>query len=509
MRTALLLIASLLVSPAAFCQELTPVYSGYISPTCREPVTFLGSTGVNEFLRRVQGGNVWTWQKPQHYHRSAVVVRCPSGAGGSGTVVAVNGNKCIVLTCEHVIEGNREVTITFQGGQRARGQVVMSWREYDVAGVYVPNPPAGFVGVPVSAVEPPRDATLEVMGFGGPQFGEFRPYVAARHPARMSPIALDAPSISGDSGSGIIWQSHIVGVQFGAFTEVNPPPRYSGVPLIYPASSKATAETLQQFMTQMCDRIGGCSPIFGNPSRPIGNPQEGNPFYPQDDYDNLPQQPIQQQPVAPPQQVFPPPAMPQAPMQPYVQPQPYGQPYCPCVPRGPGGCPCADGRPVCPCPNCTPPGDDEVDVEKLKELIVEELLKDPRFKGPKGDSASVTDEDLAIVAAAVFEKMLQEPVFRGPQGLPGKDGKDGVNGKDGAPGRDGLPGKDGKDASVSQEQIEAIKADILANLPKIRVMMIDDTDKENPKVLDDETFEPGKPIMLNFQRIIKNARATQ
>jgi len=154
------------------------------------------------------------------------------------------------------------------------------------------------------------------------------------------------------------------------------------------------------------------------------------------------------------------------------------------MPRDKGRCPCIDkNAPTCPCPNCQPEEDDGS--SEIKKKVIEDLLKDPRFNGKP--ECKVSDEELAVIAAAVYEMMVKDPTFRGPPGPPGKDG---VNGKDGAPGQ------------VSPDQLERIKQEVLASLPKIRVIISD----ENNKVIDDESYELGKPIIFNFQKIIQDAR---
>lgn len=510
MKSIASLLLSILIVSASFGQDFQ--VEGKLSPTSSQRYVLYGNTGVPGFLQRVRNGNVWTWQTPQHYHRSAVMVRCPSGAAGTGTVVATQGG-CIVLTCEHVIEGNSTVTVTFYGGQSARGNVVLSWREYDVAGIHIPNPPQGIPGVPVSTADPPANAELEVMGFGGPRYGEFRPYIARRHVSQYAPIALDAPSISGDSGSGIVWNGVLVGVQFGAYTEVNPPPSFRGVRLIYPASSKATPEILRQFVTSVCDRLGNCRPIFGSPANQPQGQQD--PIYPRgEDYRDLPQQPAPQ-PIQPPvQQPIQPPS--QQPIQPPVNQQPQAGGSCgcdQCQPQRPisqhhgEGCSCdacSPNRQICPCPNCEPPKapkDCGCDEDAMKKQIIEEILKDPRVADKK-----VTDEDLSVVAAAVYEMVKKDPSFRGPQGERGPPGPQGSQGPKGESGPQGVAGKNG---TVDPSDISNIKNEILRELPRIRLLIVDGKAQGSDRIIDDESYALGEPILLDVNKLIKDARKRQ
>ena len=132
---------------------------------------------------------------------------------------------------------------------------------------------------------------------------------------------------------------------------------------------------------------------------------------------------------------------------------------------------------------------------ELANQIASILVADPRFRGEKGDqgeqgpagpkgepgqSGEVTDEMLATIAAAVYQKMRDDPAFRGPAGPAGKDG-----------------------AGVSADELERIKAEVLASLPDLRVLLVDGS---NGTVIDDETYKPGEPLVLDFQRVINAAR---
>jgi hypothetical protein len=54
-----------------------------------------------------------------------------------------------------------------------------------------------------------------------------------------------------------------------------------------------------------------------------------------------------------------------------------------------------------------------------------------------------------------------------------------------------------------RKRIDQIKAEILGSLPGIRVLLVDGSVRD---VLDDETFPPGGPIIIDFQRVINAAR---
>lgn len=64
-----------------------------------------------------------------------------------------------------------------------------------------------------------------------------------------------------------------------------------------------------------------------------------------------------------------------------------------------------------------------------------------------------------------------------------KDGKDGKDGRDGAKGEDG--------ASPLVDYVEIMK-----RLPSRRVVW-----SENGKIIDEETYKPGEPIVLDIARL--------
>lgn len=367
-----------------------------------ECVEFTATGPVRRFLARVAQGIVWRWSAPSPHHRAAVCVQCPDGSAGSGTVISVSGGTCIVITCAHVIEQNQTVEIRWQDGHRSQARALVKWDQYDIAAVQVMNPPQGFTSIPIGQQTPPGDAVVEVMGFGGPQYGTFRPYSAPRYDGdAMAPLSIDAPSISGDSGGGMVWNGSLVGVQFGAFTQANPPPQVKGVRLIYPASSKADVEVLTQFGRRACEMIPGgqCQPIGGMQQGGGGSPD--SQFYPQPGQQQQPYQP-------PPQQAQP---IAQQP----IQPSPVPQPGCDCdkpsdadafadaiakrlglevppkdepkaqdCPPGPKGeqGPPGETGPAGPQGPAGPPG--TVGREHLEEIIAA-IKADPDMKGPKGD----------------------------------------------------------------------------------------------------------------------------
>lgn len=428
------------LDPVVQTADSTLTY-GYLYPGAEEPVAFNTNGVIGRFLQRIRERNIWKWNQIRDYHRAAVIVQA-GNAAGSGTIIRINNGACVVISCQHVVGGNRNVRIRFHDGRSAAGNVILAWAQYDVAAIYIPSPPPGFYSIPVGSVDPPQGVEIEVMGFGGPSFGNLRPYLAERYTGNANaPLSIDAPSISGDSGGGMIWNETLVGVQFGAFAQVNPPPVVSGWPLIYPASSKANTEILIQFSQAACDRLGGgCQPIFGprNPSIgiEINQPPQANPFYP----------PANR---TPPAQVIPRPQQP-----PVQQPQ---SPVCPCRPGAtPGDCGCGAGA-ACPCgpkeEEEKPAPPKELDYDELIDKMLERMKADGSFQGaqgPKGDKGEkgepgapgeqgppgeVTQEHLAQVVNNVAEKILADGRLKGPEGPAGPRGEQGPQGEQGPPGQ--------------------------------------------------------------------------
>lgn len=138
------------------------------------------------------------------------------------------------------------------------------------------------------------------------------------------------------------------------------------------------------------------------------------------------------------------------------------------------------------------------------------------------------DQDAII--AAVLEKMAGDDRFRGPQGPAGPAGRDGANGADGTvnamhlaavtesilqtiqgddrfrgpQGPKGDRGEAGPAGQAAELDVAALTQQILAQVkhPGQRVVLVDG---KNGRVIDDETYAPGEPIVLDFQTILRNA----
>lgn len=155
----------------------------------------------------------------------------------------------------------------------------------------------------------------------------------------------------------------------------------------------------------------------------------------------------------------------------------------------PVGCDCAPGK-GCDC-----------DQEKMIADLLATIKADPIFRGPqgepgkdgapgakgepgpkgdKGDPGQVTDEHLQTVIAAVVANVKADPAMKGEQGPRGKRGK------------------------ASDLDMDALAVAVAAKLPGQRVILVDG---KSGKILDDETYAPGDPIVLDVQRIVNSAQA--
>lgn len=152
--------------------------------------------------------------------------------------------------------------------------------------------------------------------------------------------------------------------------------------------------------------------------------------------------------------------------------------------------------PVQPAPQCPPVGC-ECDPEQIMSTLLERMAADERFRGPAGvagkDGADGKDgvdgadgeinaDQLAAVTQSILQVIREDDRFRGPRGERGPAG----------------------DAATLD--VEALAADILSRVkhPSQRVVLLDG---KSGRVIDDETYQPGEPIVLDFQAIIRSASA--
>lgn len=395
-----ILIYSLSAVVAAFGQhapetQLVPVSSRWVGTETQTRIyprgdwlQVHGETSVIQTLSRQADGSFWRWSPESWHHRAAVRVKARDGAG-SGVCVATESGHCLVLSNHHVVSSDRTVTIDWPNGAKARGHVVSLLRQdfEDVALIYVPQPDPNWLGLPIAVTEPPLGAQLEMVGFGGPEYGRKRSFYGARvqmNGSQKAPLEIDAATISGDSGSGILWNGHIVGINWGGMGH---PTNFRGVGLIWPACSGVSPTKLSRWIQAQCGPGGSC-PIGTRPR--FGDP--GGGFY------------------NPPDSGLPPgmPSVPPTPTQPtYPQPPSIAQPTQPQAPTQPSD------RYVILQP---------ADLERIKAEIIAGMPK-PKDgvdgkdgkDGRDGQDATISQSQMAGIVAAVLAQQPQQSADPTPE----------------------------------------------------------------------------------------------
>ena len=307
----------------------------------------------------------WNWTQPKDYHKAIVRVRAGSSAG-TGAIIEHDGTGVVAITNHHVVGSASNVQISTSHGS-ANARVLARYSNYDLAILYAPNASA-HTALPVGAYVPQNGSDIEICGFGGPKSYTLRHFIGKLiNPYYGRGITVNTSVISGDSGSPMIHNGNVVGVNFGG---PNRTPSSTGWSLVHPACSHINGPELAEVLTQICRPIG-CQPriIYGNPSP---SPQGGSPLYP-------PLQPQQPESLNPPENA--------PPSDPVPAPEPIkGE-------KGDQGPPGEQGPP-----------------------------------GPKGDPGEVSNEQLAAIVVAIKEELAKDESLRGPQGVPGPPGPQGPPG---------------------------------------------------------------------------------
>ena len=239
---------------------------------------------------------LWRLSPDAPHHRALVRVRCDNGFGGTGVMVSVEGtNALVALTNNHVVTTNKWVKV--QAPDNPWGSMQVVWRspQLDLAVLYRPEGGPWPGALPIAPVNPPVGTLLELCGYGGPTNGLNHVY-GKRLGRRDAPIQIDAGTVSGDSGGGIIWndgqEAMLVGINFGSVgsQSLGRVPESGGWTVHYPSSSNADAADLARVLTQVCTPYG-CRPRIIQRPGPIG--------YPQGPQSQPPSLPPQSQPLPP------------------------------------------------------------------------------------------------------------------------------------------------------------------------------------------------------------------
>lgn len=136
-----------------------------------------------------------------------------SGGAGSGTLIAQDARRGVVLTAKHVVGRESMATCKFRNGESRNGSVYASSDSTDAAIVVIPAV-AGVKPILIAKSDPPTGSRCLALGYGG---GWSKLYIAATnfvglqgHPARFS--TEPAVFISGDSGGTLMHNGKLVGV---------------------------------------------------------------------------------------------------------------------------------------------------------------------------------------------------------------------------------------------------------------------------------------------------------
>lgn len=161
-----------------------------------------------------------TWEighvVPDRDPRDSVVrVRRTTGSGGeqgTGTVVRSGGGWSIVLTAAHVADGPGELTVRGDG-KTHRATLVESWKDADLAAVYVAG--VDLPAVRVSDDDPAEGDEVQMYGLSSVYSrGVIREKMTLNGVEQWG-YGEHADSESGDSGAGVFAGTRLVGVHLG------------------------------------------------------------------------------------------------------------------------------------------------------------------------------------------------------------------------------------------------------------------------------------------------------
>lgn len=351
----------------------------------------------------------WKWSDPASYHDSIVRVSVPNGAG-TGVIIKTEGTGVIVLTNHHVVDVYSAATVRTNYATSTFKVIYKSSSE-DLAILYNRNATVNGRGIPVGNYIPQIGEQVEICGYGGPESSRLRHFVGhVKEPEYPTSLSVNCAVISGDSGSPIIHNGCVVGVQFGGPHRVEVPGSWS---LVGPCTSHVTGPELAGIFRRYCPQ--GCTPQYVQPQyiQPgVGGGSQGQDdswMYPPSGGGGIPQQPNELLPPTNGQSDFIPPSTP---------------------PSGLQGPPGEKGE----------KGDKgdagEVTAEQLAAmvaLITQQLKDDPGMKGPPGDSAPpITDEQIQAALLSYLERdpftvslLIRDPksgqIIRDSKGKPAVD----------------------------------------------------------------------------------------
>lgn len=165
-------------------------------------------------------------QAPPAHAASIVRIYNATGngrTGGSGTLVDVEGESAVVLSCAHLFrEGRGEVTVHFQNGSIYAAKVLAVDKAADLSAVEIKNP--GLPAVDVATEYPQRGDMVSSCGYGQDNRlwcnrGRVIGYVTVMGYNPRESIEISGFARQGDSGGPMFnAQGQLCGVLFGTDT---------------------------------------------------------------------------------------------------------------------------------------------------------------------------------------------------------------------------------------------------------------------------------------------------
>jgi hypothetical protein len=138
---------------------------------------------------------------------------------GSGTLVAVNETKGLVVTNYHVVEDAAgPITVAFPDGFRSAATVLKADRDWDLAALVIWRP--SVAPVPLASQSPRPGDPLTIAGYGSGDYraatGRCTQYVSPGKNRPFEMVELGTPARQGDSGGPILnSRGELAGVLFG------------------------------------------------------------------------------------------------------------------------------------------------------------------------------------------------------------------------------------------------------------------------------------------------------
>lgn len=242
------------------------------------------------------------WSPPADYHHAAVIISVNSQQG-SGVLIKHTGKGIVAITNRHVVRRGdnvndptyADVTLRSQNGNTFLMEVLATSIEYDLAILKSHRDDiTAKVSLPLGNYEVPGGEKIELVGFGGPD-SKLRHFYGKR----LTSLSIDAITISGDSGSPLIYGGAVVGINYGGAGAIGTSTDNRGSPwdLIYPASSFVSGPILCRWVNQHLyqQTQGQCQPYIQQ--SPYGSPYQQSPpsgyqFHPPSNQQPLPDQSV-------------------------------------------------------------------------------------------------------------------------------------------------------------------------------------------------------------------------